>query len=342
MSLKNIRLAIGILGVSIVLTLFFTLGRWHDLRMVTVTFTYNLAITAAMWLGNGYITDWLSEKISWVKQPVKRLVSGVIATTLYTSLVSSLIIYSLTKIYGFQLKSDDFWRSFWLTLFITLVITVSLHARSFLLNWRQADLDRERLERAHVASQYEALRNQVNPHFLFNSLNVLTELVHQDADLAEKFINQLSKVYRYVLENRENELVSLEEEVRFIKSYLFLHEIRHADALQVDWKISNTALLLPPMALQLLVENALKHNILLPNKPLHLLIEQQQDRLIVQNNLQPKTTKEAGTGTGLEHLHKRYQYLTDKPVTIDQTSDFYRVSLPLLTSTEYAPVTSRR
>jgi LytS/YehU family sensor histidine kinase len=290
-----------------------------------------------MWLGNGYLTNLLSRHFSWTARPLQRFAIGVVVTVLYTSLFTILILESLEALLGGEMSPQSYWNSFWITIVITALITVSLHAREFLLNWRQADLDRARLERAHVASQYEALRNQVNPHFLFNSLNVLTELVHQDAALAEKFINQLSKVYRYVLENKDAELVPLAEEVRFIESYLFLHQIRHGNALQVHWQLQDTDLQLPPMALQILVENALKHNSLTAEQPLHLSIRQAADTLTVENSFQPKTTKEAGTGTGLAHLQKRYTYLTDRPIILEESGTHYRVSLPLLTPTAYAP-----
>lgn len=329
------RHLLGIVLLSIGITVFFSLGQTERPVLIFYRFLVVLVISASMWLGNGYITDMLDRKVSWLHSAGLRFMLGVSATIVYTSLITLLILEGLLRFTNTRMTNEGYWTSFWITVSITVVITLILHARAFLLNWKKSDLDRERLEKAHVASQYEALRNQVNPHFLFNSLNVLSELVHQDADLAEKFIAQLSKVYRYVLENRDTELVPLAEEARFIEGYLFLQKIRHADALQVRWDLQDTHLQLPPMALQLLVENALKHNVLTTDRPLSLEIRQEGDALLVENTLQLLDIPNAGTGMGLNHLKKRYSYLTERPMTIEETDSHYRVSLPLLNPTEH-------
>ena len=302
-----------------------------DLIRWLPSYLFTFTITAAMWLGNGYINEFINRRVSWVEAPGKRITLGVLAMVLYTTFITLLLLEGFEWYYEQEFSSSNYWNSLLITFAVTAIISLILHARSFLINWRQAAIDRERLEKAHVASQYESLRNQVNPHFLFNSLNVLTELVHQDADEAERFIRQLSRVYRYVLEKREMEVVALQEEIDFLKSFLFLQEIRQPNTVQVSWprQIADGEGV-PPLALQLLAENALKHNVLDAAQPLQLTLRKEDDYLVVENKLQKRQIPTAGTGVGLSNLTNRYKYLTDRPVLVEETEAYFKVSLPLL------------
>ena len=205
--------------------------------------------------------------------------------------------------------------------------------RSFLINWRKAAVDSERLKRESVKAQYEALKNQVNPHFLFNSLNALTNLVYEDQDKAAKFIKQLSEVYRYVLDTRDKELVTLEEELRFVKSFVYLQEIRFGDNLKFELSMDANPgeLQVAPLALQLLIENAIKHNIISREQPLHIRITNSNDWIIVENNVQRKTMiTESHTGMGLENIRQRYKFLSDKPMEVIEAEGNFVVKLPLI------------
>ena len=322
---------LGIVLLSIGFTFLNNYNRLDQPGEVLTSLIYTSVVCAAMWLGNGWITDWLSARISWVEKPGLRFTAGVLMMVLYTVIIYMIIIEGIEWYQQREFSSRMYLQSLLITITITSIISLILHARAFLLNWRQAAIDRERLEKAHVASQYESLRNQVNPHFLFNSLNVLSELVHQDPDMSERFIQQLSRVYRYVLEKREVEVVPLEEEVLFLKSFLFLQEIRQPDTLQISWpREVNGEVGVPPLALQLLAENALKHNVLDVARPLRLELRIEGDWLIVENALQERLQPERSTGLGLDNLSRRYKYLSDKPVKVEKTREYFRVSLPLL------------
>ncbi len=329
---NNWRLqALGIFFISVVFTVLNNLDNSHQPSSLLESFTYTLLVCTAMWLGNGFITDWLSKHISWVEKPGLRFTIGVVLMVIYTALIYIIIIESIEWNNQKEFSARSYWQSLVITMVITIIISLVMHARMFLLNWRQAAVDRERLEKAHVASQYESLRNQVNPHFLFNSFNVLTELVHQDADMAERFVRQLSRVYRYVLEKRDMEVVPLEDELSFLESFLFLQEIRQPGTMQISWAEGNKeGLGVPPLALQLLAENAIKHNILDAAQPLRLSLLISEDTLWVENLLQRRLHPTAGTGVGLSNLINRYKYLTDKPVVVVETASVFRVGLPLL------------
>jgi LytS/YehU family sensor histidine kinase len=190
-----------------------------------------------------------------------------------------------------------------------------------------------RLQKENLQSQFEMLKNQVNPHFLFNSLNVLVSLIKLEPDTAEKFTEQLSKVYRYVLENKEKDLVSLETELNFLNAYVYLLEIRFKDKLKITFHLpeDKLSMLLPPIALQLLIENAIKHNTFSKKNPLQIDIHtDEDDYLHVINNLQIRDSRIESTGVGLKNIETRYGYLTDKKITYGIVNDDFEAKIPLL------------
>jgi sensor histidine kinase YesM len=199
----------------------------------------------------------------------------------------------------------------------------------------QLQLDAERMEKEAVQAQFDALKNQINPHFLFNSLSILSSLVDTDTRLAGQFINRLSKAYRYILEQRDNERVSLQTELDFIAAYTFLLMLRFEDKLFVDIDVPPDArdhYAIAPLTLQLLVENAVKHNRLSEEEPLRVSIALAGDYLRVANLIQPRPDREASTGIGLQNITNRYKLLTDKPVWIGEEAGEFIVKLPLLRS----------
>ena len=178
------------------------------------------------------------------------------------------------------------------------------------------------------------LKNKINPHFLFNNLSVLTSLVYSDTDKAAHFIQELSKVYRYVLEQRNTELVTLEDELQFLQHYIYLLKIRFEEGVVFHLHIhpDSLALFLPPICLQMLVENAIKHNEVNALKPLHVFIESGKEKLIIRNVLQLRPSEEPTMGTGLQNIKARYAYFTDRTVSVQQTTQEFIVELPLIAS----------
>ena len=190
-----------------------------------------------------------------------------------------------------------------------------------------------KLQKENLQSQFEVLKQQVNPHFLFNSLNVLTSLIKVDPDLAESFTERLSKVYRYVLENKEKDLVSLGSELEFLRSYLFLLEIRFLNKIIVDLRIDRSYFdyRILPIAIQLLIENAVKHNVFSREEPLHIHIYVDDSRqLNIINNLHERKTKIGSMGVGLENINRRYTLVTDRKPEFIKTGGQFIARLPLL------------
>ena len=191
----------------------------------------------------------------------------------------------------------------------------------------------EDLKREMLASKYSSLKNQISPHFLFNSLNTLTSLMYEDRDLASDFVTRLASSYRYILDHREQDLVSLRKELGFLDAFVFMMNVRHRDAVVIKSEIqkSSEQFLIPTLSVQMLVENALKHNYYSKEKPLEIQISTiGNDALVVRNNLRKRKLKEETTQLGLKNIKKRYSYYTNKQVLVREEVDFFEVIIPLL------------
>jgi hypothetical protein len=310
---------------------------WFIWRGCCTRFTAYLWIGAftssmwiALWMGNAYLSQLLDYFISWHKDPVKRLGAGLVGMVVYTVSAVYGLVFLYKSVLGFNV-GDQLDSTYYSSIFITLIITMFMTSRSFLVNWRESAVDAERAKKESVAAQYESLKNQVNPHFLFNSLNALTNLVYEDQDKAAKFIKQLSEVYRYVLDTRDKELVALAEEVKFLDSYLYLQQIRFGEKLNLKVSLENATGHVAPLALQMLIENAIKHNVIAEDQPLFINVKVESGFIVVENNLQQKNIpSEGSSGIGLENIQKRYEFLSNQKVIIENTGDVFRVKLPVI------------
>lgn len=199
--------------------------------------------------------------------------------------------------------------------------------------WKNSLNEAERLKREFVQAQLDGLKSQVNPHFLFNSLNTLVYIIPEDPEKAVEFVQKLAKVYRYILEIQERRLIPLWEEMEFLESFIFLHKERFCDNLRLNIEVpkSERNHLIVPLSLQLLFENAIKHNIISKEKPLSISLKVEKGkRLVIRNTLQLRSNPEPGTKTGLSNIKSRYEYFSDQPVIIEETSKEFMVSLPLI------------
>lgn len=307
-------------------------------------FVFSFLMSSALSFGGFMVEGYFDAKISWIKFPVKRLLLTVIIYLTYSFIAS----YILSVVFTLLVDDRITWQNIdWVKMisYTTLPVTIAIvlitifTARSWLYQWRNAAIETEKLRTEKLAGQYRSLKDQLNPHFLFNSLNVLSGLVYENADKSAEFIQQLSKIYRYVLEIQQEELVSLDEEIKFAKSYLSLQKIRFEDSLRFEINIQNgNNLFLPPLSLQLLLENAVKHNIASLEHPLQIRIKQEGSRLIISNSFQPKkSTESESTGIGLENIKKRYALLNDLSPQINQTDNEFTVDLPLLQISQNKP-----
>lgn len=215
---------------------------------------------------------------------------------------------------------------------IVALVTAIYESIFFYTQWKEALIETIQLKRANIESQLEGLKSQVNPHFLFNSLNTLTYIIPEDPERAVHFVRQLSKVYRYILEIHEKQLIPLEEELTFMKSYIFLIQERFGDNLCIRKAIPAEHLQdqIVPLSLQILLENCVKHNIISKQRPLEIDVYIENQCLVVRNTLQPKHQERSSTQIGLQNIRNRYAFFTSEEVQVQDTGGYFQVSLPLI------------
>jgi len=293
-------------------------------------------------LGNGFINYYLNTKWDWISQTKQRVTSGIIGTILYTVPIILGINYITWYVLGNNdpslfLKGSNLYAHFFYII-LSLGLATFLHAKDFMINWKLA-MTNESTKQEIVAktetAKFESLKSQLDPHFLFNSLNVLTSLIGENPHQAEKFTTKLSKVYRYVLEQRNKDLIPLMQEIKFANTYMELLGMRFEDAVKFDIpsSVSDENLKIVPLSLQLLLENALKHNVVSSSKPLTVRIYEQGSYLIIENNINPKEAIGKGTRVGLRNIADRYGLISDKNVIIENNHKIFKVSIPLLIKT---------
>jgi LytS/YehU family sensor histidine kinase len=223
-----------------------------------------------------------------------------------------------------------------ITVNITLLINAIMVANEFFVHWRKSKLEKEALKRITISAEFESLKNQVNPHFLFNALNTLSGLIDEEPKIASRFVQKLSSVYRYLLSQKDKEIVSLGEELEFLRSYIFLYQIRFGENFKVEIDIPSNLMHkeIVTLTLQMLFENAIKHNVISKEKPLTVSIYGKDNKLCVSNNLQPKTILTESNGIGLENIKNRYAIVSEELVEINKTASTFSVCIPLIESYE--------
>ena len=217
---------------------------------------------------------------------------------------------------------------------IALVVNSIFYAFHYYKSKKETQVTQQKIIAKTASAQFDALKNQLDPHFLFNSLNVLTSLIEENPEAATRFTTSLSKVYRYVLEQKNKELVTVAEELRFARLYMTLIKMRFEDSIvfTAPENVSNPEAKVVPLSLQLLLENAVKHNQVTPTKKLHIKIFEKDGILIIENNLQSKKVLRESSGVGLQNIYQRYGLLTKRPVLVEKGQDVFRVSIPMLTN----------
>ncbi len=296
---------------------------------------FSILIGYPAWKGINYINLVLDRKLPWLKNPVKRLLVQVFSMTLFVGLAMSIgmfLIVAISEDITFQSISYWVYKTIFIGIAWVILSLLVANAILFFKNWRNAAIQQEELKRARLAVQYESLKNQVKPHFLFNSFSSLVTLINTDSEKATEFVHKLSDVYRYLLEQRDSELVPVSEELKFTEDYIFLQKIRFGENLLVDIKqgiAKNRAIL--PLSLQMMVENAIKHNEISEKHPLHILIHSGKDNfIIIENNRNKKTIPDVSLGLGLENMKKRIGFFTDQALeTIEENGNF-TVRIPTL------------
>jgi LytS/YehU family sensor histidine kinase len=226
-------------------------------------------------------------------------------------------------------------RSSYIAISISFIVSLVFVAVGFFRKWRTSLLEAERFKAEMLMYKYEALQNQINPHFLFNSFNVLSDLVYEDQDKAVDFIRQMSQLFRYVLDSRDRELVPVKEELEFIKAYTYLLQTRFEDKLVIHLEFeAGEDELIVPMTLQLLIENCVKHNEISASQPLDIRITRNGEYIEVGNNLQIKAVGPDSKKTGLSNIQQQFRYFTPKEILITETDRTFSVAVPIIKNGE--------
>lgn len=282
-----------------------------------------------------YIIRLLNRSFPWNNKAFRRIVLQFSFTLILAMVISTLTTLFANRIntYTEDLTTVLIYNSLMYSV-VNIILMIIFEAWLFSMESSNARMKAEALEKEISRIRFDVLKNQINPHFMFNSLNVLSGLIDKDVAKSQLFIDEFSQIYRYVLETIEKPVVSLSDELSFVRSYFFLQQIRYGEALTLTVNIPADLIhmLLPPLSLQMVLENAIKHNIVNHSKPLKIMIYNDNHYLVVRNNLQPKISSSFSTGLGQKNLAKRYALIgEDKPRFMIE-SNHYSVQLPLIQS----------
>ena len=322
------------LGIAIAITFFFKIVFFRIDEFFQMDLLYILAIVIIIMQGNEAINKGLNSKYSWIENAKKRLIIQSIISVLFTSIALFPIMYLLHQLRfrDGQIVNHKMVEIFPPALLFTIAFLAVKIGSEFFIALKNSLIETEKYKTESANAQLQNLKNQLNPHFLFNNLSVLTSLVYKNQDKAADFINELAKVYRYVLDTKNSELVPLQEELDFINHYIFLQKIRFEDSISFEIKIeeSKKSDYLLPMCLQMLVENTIQHNETSQANPLKVLIYTDNDSLVIENLILSRSDISESTKTGIKNIKQRYSFFTDKKVIVSNNGKVFKVILPLI------------
>lgn len=336
------KTALNLLYINIIVSLFIFLidGGEKTFEKYSITFLISGMYTFFIGLGNGFLNDYLDSKFSWTDETRKRTIAAIVGTLV----MNIALVYFCNYLNFIVIQGKNPEKFFngemnfinWFFINFAIMISAIGHARGFMAAWKNStkkEVVEQKLIAKSANAQFESLKNQLDPHFLFNSLNVLDSLIEENPVKAQRFTNSMSKIYRYVLEQKDKELVSVEEEIDFAKTYCELLKTRFEDAVTFEFNISEEDKkgFVVPLSLQLLLENSIKHNFATSSKPLNIKIFTEKGNLIIENNLQTRELPNTSTGVGLANIVSRYNLLTERNVFVEKSEAFFRVKLPILT-----------
>lgn len=312
----------------------FNLDVLFNFKYFLISFIYAFIITIINVVG----FDILYSRFSWENDAKKLLILGISGSVLWSTLAFFIARFShLVLIEGYSLdqfiKQESF-QTYLFSMMIAFIITLAFHVFYFYKALQDSKLKEKTFESESNSAKFDALKNQLDPHFLFNSLNVLSALIDEDTEKAQDFTIGLSQVYRYVLDQKHKDLVPLKEEIKFAETYLELLKMRFENSIgvKIDDNLSEIDAKVIPLSLQLLLENAIKHNVISEEFPLHIEIYIENNWLVVKNNFKPKkgNSSQKRNGIGLDNIRSRYKLFTNEECQILKTNDEFLVKLPLL------------
>jgi len=301
---------------------------------IKLSFLYTILIAFLIWQGNRYLLFSLRSYFNWHKKPLHKIGILLLSVSFYTIPLSVLMLTGWYKLFTNAEIDREIIFTSTLIIMICVIFITHVYETAFLVKESESEIVRnEQLERAKAEAELEALKNQIDPHFIFNSLNTLSHLIEEKPQKAKQFNDNLADVYRYILHNKGRELVLLQEEIGFLNDYFSLLKIRFENAVQLNITCSETMFeqyLVPPISLQVLVENAIKHNEFTDENPLVITISNENDSLVIHNDKRVKTLRKESSKIGLHNLQERYRLIAGKEIIVQEDEKNFTVTLPLL------------
>ncbi len=298
-------------------------------------FLATLVMTAFIWIGNRYIMIYSRKKYPHFDAVRKRIIlqsSLMVVFTIVSNIALGRVFSPIFNADRTTSYSDVLIHSNSAALFSTIMVIAVYESIFFMNQLRQAVQEREKLKRETISAELQALKTQVNPHFLFNNLNTLASLIPEDPKVAVDFVQQLSKLYRHILEVKDEPVIALRDELDVMRAYAFLLHTRFGNNLDVSIQVPEEKLdkKVIPLSLQILMENAIKHNIVSSDRPLKVDVVASNGKLVVSNNLQKKNQVNESTGIGLDNIRSRYALYGNARVEVIDNGTSFTVSIPLL------------
>ncbi|RYG47640.1 MAG: histidine kinase [Chitinophagaceae bacterium] len=298
------------------------------------SFLYTIMIAFVVWQGNRYLHYSLRSYFDWINKPLQKVMVLILSIIFYTVPVSVLLLVGWYQLFTNEPVNWEIISQSTLMILIAVIFITHVYETVILVKQSENEMIRnEQLERAKVEAELEALKNQIDPHFIFNSLNTLSHLIEENPTRAKEFNDTLADVYRYILQNKARDLVLLGDEIGFLESYFLLLQIRFEKAVQLEKNIADAALqlyLVPPISLQLLAENAIKHNEFTEERPLVFSIRLEKDTLTIKNKMHKKALRKPSSRIGLYNLKERYKLVTGKEISVTEENGTFVVRLPVL------------
>lgn len=301
-------------------------GDWH------FSMFFSLGFTTFCWIIFGILAELVFKRINWSDRPTYRIVTGALMYGACGAAIMLVAQLGLAYFTNHTPPRQDMIINCMVSAMISMIMGLMVTAQQSLMTLKKRIEENEQMKQEMVQSQYETLKSQVNPHFLFNSLNTLTVMIPQQPDVAVRFVEQMSKVFRYSLQHSGDNTIDVATELKVVQSYLFLNEQRFGNKLTVSVQVSEAAMQqkIITQSMLMLVENAIKHNELSHENPLAVRIYDEGGYLAVENTLQRKSLIEKSTNIGLDNIRKRYALATNVPVVVDETNELFIVKIPLL------------
>ncbi|WP_309642378.1 histidine kinase [Flavobacterium sp.] len=300
-------------------------------------FGYTMLYGLSLYFANAFLFLYLDTIFATERFAKKRIIIGFV----FSFLISVFVIFLLRIFEDVLIEGRTFAEflnkeslsNYLVAIILTFIVTLSFHAFHFYKAYNESKVKEQKVIAGNANAQFESLKNQIDPHFLFNSLNVLSSLIEENPENAQRFTTSLSKIYRYVLEQKDKELVTVKEELTFAKTYMNLLKMRFENSISYELPedFDNDEAKVVPLSLQLLLENTIKHNVVSEQKPLHIKIDIVDHYLIVENNLQIKEVLQDRKGVGLQNIVNRYALISERKVLIEEHANYFKIKIPILT-----------